>query len=148
MSARKLPIPNLQDADGKPVAGAGKGNTRAMTHGFRALAEIDRNPRTAAIAEWIESVLPVVDAADAPAIWLLAGCMERRIRGLAALESAKSVKETAILRRDLSTVENTIGRLLDQLAMTPTSRAKLGLDLSRTGEALREHLDATYGGGE
>ena len=40
---------------------------------------------------------------------------------------------------------NTAARLLDRLGCTPTSRAALGLDLTRArGEALRLHLAERY----
>ena len=122
---------------------ATEGNTRAMQSGFWALAEIERNRRTAALAEWIREAMPLTSPADEIAIWLLAGCIERRIRGLAELAGSTKPERTKVLRRDLSTVENTISRLLDQLGMTPTARAKLGLDHVR-GQALSEHLDRRY----
>jgi hypothetical protein len=140
-------LANLQDVDGRPVAGAEVANVRAKRHGFWALAEIERNPRTAAIAEWLMENLPISTPGDEVAVWLLAGCIERRIRGLAEIEEATTAKQRAALRRDLSTVENTAARLLDQLGLTPTSRARLGLDLSRTGDALAAHLDHHYGSG-
>lgn len=146
---RERSLANLRGPDGKPRAGFEVGNVERRTHGFRALVEIERSPRTAAIADEIEAVLPIAAPGDEFAVWLLAGMIERRIRGLAALaDPERSIEETRILRRDLSTVENSIARMLDALGLTPRSRAALGLDVARAEATVAERLRSVEGAAE
>jgi len=145
MSNRDRQLAGIQP----PPSPAENGNVRAQTHGFRSLVEIQRNPRTAAIADWIASAVPMRSPGDELPIFLLACEVERYLRGTAALDAADAdLEATRILRRDLSTVANTIGRLANSLGMTGLAAARLGLDLSRTGAALSEHLREHYPDGD
>lgn len=126
----------------------GEGNQLAVTHGtFSALRMA---PRAEAIADDLRSIVPASSASDEPTIRLLA-------LTLAQVEAATAwVAQEGIvdkkgqpqpILRHLGTMTNTAARLCSALGLTPTSRAQLGLDLTRArGEALREHLAAVYGG--
>jgi len=108
-------------------------------------------PRAAAIADDLREIVPTAGSADEPAIRLLALVLAR-------IEAANEwLAEHGLFRgargepqpilKALSTWENTAARLCDRLALTPTSRAALGLDLTRAkGEALRAHVAERYGG--
>jgi hypothetical protein len=65
-----------------------------------------------------------------------------RLEASAALDSPDARR----LREDEKGWANCVRRFLADLGLTPTSRAALGVNLSRArGEALRDHLEATYG---
>jgi hypothetical protein len=117
-----------------------------MSHGFWAIAEIERNPRTAAFAEWLLAELPTRGPGDEVTVWLAAGCIERVLRGREEI-AKRGLAAPNGMRRDLGTAERTISRLLNDLGLTPTARAKLGLDRVR-GAALIEHIERNYGRGK
>lgn len=106
-------------------------------------------PRAAEIADDLRAIVPASSSSDEPTIRLLALVLAR-------VEAANNwLAEKGIFRdakgnvqpviKSLSTWENTAGRLLDQLGLTPTSRAKLGVHLAHVkGEALRAHLADAY----
>jgi hypothetical protein len=108
-------------------------------------------PRAEELAAGIRELVPARSDSDEPTIRLLAMVLAR----IEAAHVWMGEQDLGIFRnaageiqpvlRALSTWENTAARLLDRLGMTPTSRAALGLDLSRTGEALRAHLEERYG---
>jgi hypothetical protein len=125
------------------------GNQLATTHGARAFVKLA--PRAAQLADDIRAVAPAGDDSDEVAIRLLA-------LTLAQVEAATSwLAEQGIvdgegnprgILRHLGTMMNTAARLANALGMTPTARAKMGLNLARArGEALRQHLDEHYGDG-
>jgi hypothetical protein len=59
-------------------------------------------------------------------------------------------QDPAKLRSDALGWANAARRLLNDLGLTPTSRARLGLNVARTrrGAALEEHLRERYGVGD
>jgi hypothetical protein len=141
--------PGLAVAAHKQLAPAPLGNDLAVKHG--AFAMLKLAPRAAEIADDLRAVVPAYSPADEPTVRLLA-------LSLAQVEAAtlylaehgftdKRGKTQGVLRH-LGTMMNTASRLCNALALTPTSRAKLGLNLTRTGDALRAHLDERYGGEE
>jgi hypothetical protein len=121
------------------------GHELSVRHG--AYATITLAPRATELADEIRELVPARSASDEPTIRLLA-------LALAQVEAAATyVAEHGIVDgkgnpqgvlRHLGTMTNTAARLCGQLGLTPTSRAALGLDLSRTGDALRRHLDERY----
>jgi Phage terminase, small subunit len=125
-------LANLQDADGKPVAGAEEGNDRALVHG--ATADLRLAPRVEELRTSLTEIIPAGTERDLPATTLLAW-------QLARIEQANTyLAENGILDgrgqprpvlKVLSTWENSAARLCDQLGLTPTARARLGLDMSR-----------------
>jgi hypothetical protein len=131
---------------GPPFAPA---NTVAVKSGFWARSEITRNPRTRQIADWIADSLPVRTPGDELPVWLLSCEIERYLRATAALESGeRSIAETKILRRDLSTVANTIGRLAAQCGLSALAAAQLGVDVAHAEQLVGERLRQTAGAGE
>lgn len=125
------------------------GNELGLRHG--AYAELRLAPRAAEIVEGLRGQVPARTEADEPTLWLLAQVLAR----IEAAHVWLAEQDLGIFRtsggelqpvlRALSTWENTAARLLDRLGCTPTSRAQLGLDLVRTGDALRAHLEERYG---
>jgi hypothetical protein len=124
----------------------------ARRHG--ATAMITLAPRADEIADDLREIVPAQSEADEPTIRLLALVLAR-------VEAANDyLAERGIFADDrgtpqpilkaLSTWENTAARLCDRLAMTPTARGALGLDLARArrGAALADHLRETYGVGD
>jgi len=140
------PVPNLQTPDGRPVAGAGPDNERALVHGAHSERRIA--PRVGELRREIAELVPVGTAADVPAITLLAHQLARielvnEYLGRAGVLDAKGQPRPVL--RVLSTWENSAARLLDQLGLTPTARARLGVDLTRMkGAALAEYLRENY----
>jgi hypothetical protein len=140
-------LENIQ-RDGKPVAGAEPENDRAVKHGAKATLKLA--PRVEEIRRDLADLVPVATEADLPAVTLLAW-------QLARIEAANSyLDEVGItdgkgkprpVLNVLSTWENSAARLCDQLGLTPTSRARLGVDLARMkgGNALAEHIAKNYG---
>lgn len=146
--AEVVPIRGIQDAAGKPVAGAGPGNRRALRHGV--YSERDLEPRAVALRSDLAELVPGGTAADEAAVTLL-GWQLARIEQANTYLAEKGIMDAKgrprpILKM-LSTWENSASRLCDQLGLTPTSRARLGVDLTRIkgGKALAEHIAKRYG---
>jgi phage terminase small subunit len=111
-------------------------------------------PRAEELADDLRSIVPAMSVADEPMVRLLA-------LQLARIEAANDwLAEHGLFRdakgepqpvlRALSTWENSAARLADRLGLTPTSRGRLGLDLTRARheEELRQHIAETYGAAE
>jgi hypothetical protein len=109
-----------------------RGNDLALTHG--ATATITLAPRASALADDLRAIVPACSEADEPTIRLAALVLARVEAANIWLDEhglfrdAKGEPQPVI--RVLSTWENTAARLLDRLGCTPTSRAKLGLDVA------------------
>jgi hypothetical protein len=136
------------------------GNQAARTHGGYSLLGI--GDRATEIADDIRPTLPAYAAADEPVLLLLATTLARIERANAAIEAVDAASEPlggylaardsptlapdlSRLRSDLRSWINTARRLANDLGLTPTSRARLGLDLvaaQRIGGELLER----YGG--
>jgi hypothetical protein len=126
------------------------GNQLPVKHGAYAMVQLA--PRAAEIAAELSEVVPAASPADTPTIRLLALTLARieRIETWLAEQPLHDFRneqgEMQPALKQLAGWVNTAARLCDRLALTPTSRGKLGLDLSRArGEALRQHLDDNYG---
>lgn len=119
------------------------GNTRAMRHGaYSAALVADVTPEVRELMDALGGVAPVRDPdgglpdADVVAVERAARLLRRYRRIEAWLdlygeldEKTGDVKPAARLAGELGT---SLDRALDALGMTPTSRARLGLDLART----------------
>jgi transcriptional regulator with XRE-family HTH domain len=142
-------------------AGFGEGNELALKHG--AYSSLKLGPRVAELADEIREVAPVYSPADEAIVRLLATTLSRIERASVAIDvvdDKAAGKELAAytglsadslqrLRSDLRGWINTARRLANDLGMTPTSRARLGLDIVRgRGEALRAHLANKRAGAE
>lgn len=129
-------LANIQ-CDGRPVAGAEPGNTRAASHGaYSRVVE----PRAAVIEAELRTLLPVASASDAPAIRALAR-VEARIEivseWLAQHGLLRAGDRPQPILRSLSTWENTALRLYEHLGLTPAARLRLGLEVVRARDAAR-----------
>jgi hypothetical protein len=110
-------------------------------------------PRAGELADSIRPLVPGYAASDEVALRLLGLVIARLERTSEALATAKP-DELVNLRADERAWINSARRLLNDLGLTPTSRAQLALALARTGGALNEierldeYLDRRYGDGE
>jgi hypothetical protein len=131
----------------------GRGNTAAVRHGAQATLALQ--PRAAEIADDLRLIVPAVSDADEPAIRVLALLLARLEAANAWLAERETIfankrGEVWPVLKLVGSWENSATRLFDQLGLTPTARARLGVDLSRLrqGEALQAHLVERYGGAE
>ncbi len=123
-----------------------EGHTLSTRHG--AYAVVSLGPRAAEIAEQLRALVPGGDPVDGPAVSVLASVLARLERAMSALDAvdaatsehplsqyAGSKTETldqfARLRQDAKGWANVALRGLDALALVPTSRGRLGLDVAR-----------------
>lgn len=123
-----------------------KGHTLSRRHGAYSLVSLE--PRALELAGEIRELVPARSDADEISIRLLALALAQVEGASTWLAEHGLVDEHGNARsllRHLGTMMNTAARIADRLGMTPTSRAQLGLDLTRAkGEALRAHLDERY----
>ena len=132
------------------------GNQIALKHGANSTFAIA--PRAAELAGELRQVVPTYSPADEVSVRLLAITLARIERAVAALERVDgaagenplgpylgdSAEVMRWLRTDLRLWVASAGRLAESLGLTPTSRAKLGLDVARTGDALADYLAEHY----
>lgn len=111
------------------------GNAAAVRHG--AYATLALGPRVDQLADELRGIVPAYTPSDEPALRLLGLALARLERVETALSDAKP-GERQRLRQDALGWANAARRLLNDLGMTPTSRARLGLDISRTGSIVRQ----------
>jgi len=120
-----------------------RGNEIALRHGAYSLIRL--RPRAEEIAQGLDGIVPAVAPADEPTIRLAALALAQVEAVAEYLDENGIVDENGQAQpvvRHFGTMLNTAARLLDRLGCTPTSRAALGLDLTRArGEALRLHLE-------
>jgi hypothetical protein len=117
-------------------------NQLAVKHG--SYATVALGPRVDELADEIRDLVPVYTPSDEIALRLLCLALARQERAEAALAEADASDATK-LRQDALGWANAARRLLNDLGMTPSSRAKLGLNVARArGAALREHLREHY----
>jgi hypothetical protein len=142
-------IANIQTPDGQPIAGAEADNRRALKGGWHSARVLA--PRAEELRDEIASLVPAIGPSDEPAVKLLAWQLARCERANAWLDEHGLLTDSGApqpVLRVLSTWENSAARLLDQLGMSPTSRARLGLDLSRAGALAEERMRAVEGAGD
>lgn len=116
-----------------------KGNALAVRHG--AYATILLGQRVEELAAELRELVPAYSPSDEPAVRVLCLALARLERAEAALEEA-APSELGKLRQDALGWANAARRLLNDLGMTPTARARLGLDIARTREEAFRRLDA------
>lgn len=131
-------------------------NTVGMRHG--AYANLALAPLAAEHAEELRRLVPLRSESDEPTIRLLSIAMARIDRAEAALARVDEASEdnplagyvgelgerVQELRRDLRSWVGTAGRLADSLGLSVTARARLGLDVARTENALEAYLAEHY----
>lgn len=105
-----------------------EGNQAAVRHG--AYATVALGPRVDELAELLRESVPAYSPSDEVAVRLLGLALARLEAAGTAIEGA-TPGDLARLRADERGWVNTARRLLGDLGMTPTSRARLGLDLTR-----------------
>lgn len=136
---RRAQLANLRPGSGQ----AGAGNQRALAHGGYSEALVaDVSDEVRELMDALGATAPVRDAdgslpsADVAAVERVARLL-RRWRKLEAwldahgaiVEKTGEVKPAAKYAAELG---ESLGRALDTMGMSPTSRARLGLDLARS----------------
>jgi hypothetical protein len=137
------------------------GNVVGVRHGsYLPEAMISREERTQQLAQMIMDTQPVRHAGDVDSIQRLAVCLRRVERGLVALEACEERLAEAVARGDYDAALDDLAERLQRhlrawlkmaadaqadLGRTPTSRARLGLDVIRTQQALADYLAENYG---
>jgi hypothetical protein len=119
------------------------GNARAVKHGATAVLALA--PRSAQIAEGLRPLVPLCSEADEPAIRVLAGVLARIETANVFLDEhglfrPGKDKQLQPVAERIASWENSAARMMDQLGLTPTSRAKLGVDLTRQRDAIAEAI--------
>lgn len=125
-----------------------RGHAVSTKHGFWAspMLRPDDQAEVEAIAASIVEALPAYESSFGIAVEQLAVKIWRQRRAYADLAEHGVIRDSrpAPVSIDLAKLENAIARDLDALGLTPTSRARLGLDLVRTRDALSEYLSVAY----
>jgi hypothetical protein len=122
-----------------------EGNGAAVRHG--AYATLRLGARAAEIEDELRPLVPGGDPVDAPAVSVLAMVLARLERAMLALDQVDDTMERPLsqyvgakgdtldqlsrLRQDARGWANVALRGLDALALVPTSRGRLGLDVAR-----------------
>ena len=116
------------------------GHALRLTHG--AYADVRLGERVAELADEVRPLVPGYSEADEVAVRILCLALARLEASSAALQGA-STDELARLRSDERGWANTVRRYLNDLGLTPTARARLGLVAVRAkGEAVAVYLQA------
>jgi hypothetical protein len=132
------------------------GNSAAVKHGAYA-SPVKLSARAAEIADAIRPTLPLYSPVDEPVLQLLGLTLTRIEKATAAIEEVDEraaselgpyviddASKLTALRADLRGWIGTARNLANDLGATPTARARLGLDIARTEDAL-DALMATGG---
>jgi hypothetical protein len=121
-------------------------NTLAVRHGARGTVTLE--PRAHEIADELRALVPGYAESDEIVVRTLSFVLARIEKTSAALAEAKPDELASLEARSVAWV-NAARRLLNDLGMTPSARAKLGLSVARGAreaeEALRRHVDQHYG---
>lgn len=137
------------------------GNQVARKHGGYALVGLGE--RASEIADTLRPTMPAYSVADEPTLSLLSVTLARIERATAAIEvvdanttsplseylagdEATLAPNLSALRNDLRAWIGLARRLSNDLGLTPTSRAKLGLDIAAAQKMLGADLVERYGG--
>jgi len=129
------------------IAPAEPGNDRAVTHGAYSAARLE--PRVQALTGELRTVVPGYQPADDAVITMLALLLAQLEQVNAWLADHGLFKNVA--RGELQPVLaaqgkwiNTASRLCDQLALTPTARARLGV-VAASDDGYARYLEITNG---
>lgn len=123
-----------------------RGHSLSTRHGAYAVVQL--GPRAAEIAEELRSLVPGGDPVDGPAVSVLALVLARLERAMVALDQVdeamgerplsqyvgsktETLEQFGRLRQDAKGWASVALRGLDALALVPTSRGRLGLDVAR-----------------
>jgi hypothetical protein len=145
---RSALVPSTSHGQGcscQRCVGFERGNTAAVKSGAR--AKLMLVPRAEALADALREVVPVGAPADEPAISMygmaaaqaeaagiwLATMQAKDRRGELSAEERETMRR---LGQDTRSWINTVMKTLDALGCTPTSRARLGLDIAATRRQL------------
>lgn len=109
------------------------GNAAGLRHG--AYAELRLSERVRDLAPVLEQLVPGFRPSDAPMVALLALAWARLEAASAAIDAA-GPEELQRLRQDERGWANHAARVMDMLGMSPTARARLGLDVAMTARTL------------
>ena len=109
------------------------GNTVSVRHG--AYARLQLSEPAAATADVLRDLVPLSHDADEAVLQVFGLVLEQLKRAAVALDDAADRKERLELSRDARAWTAKALACADVLAMTPTSRARLGLDLARAHSA-------------
>jgi len=109
------------------------GNTVSVRHG--AYARLQLSEPAAITADVLRDLVPLSNDADEAIIQAFALVLEQLKCAATALEDAGSRAERLELSRDARAWTGKALAFADALGMTPTSRARLGLDLARAHSA-------------
>ena len=113
------------------------GHALSTRHG--AYSSVRLAPRAVELEADLVRLVPTYTDSDGPAVALLATTLARVERAAQAVDDAADDPDgPKRLEQDLRGWVNTAARLLDALGMTPTSRARLGLDLARVEDTLAQ----------
>lgn len=124
-------------------AGFQSGHELATKHGAYSIVKVSE--RAAELAADLGPLVPGYCSSDEPAVRLLAIMLARVERAEAALEEAGPA-DLQRLRQDALGWANASRRMMNDLGMTPTARARMGLDVARAkGAALAAHVADRYG---
>jgi hypothetical protein len=119
------------------------GHTLSQKHG--AYAHVALGERASELALDLAELVPARLDSDGPAIQLLAltlARLERAERAVEAAEAAGDLELTAPRERDVRAWIGLSVKLLGALGMTPTARARLGLDVALARRATIADLHA------
>lgn len=150
-----MPEPQAEEQPAEPCEKCGEahpawsrcpfqpGHELSVRHGL--YATIKLAPRALELADELREIVPASSPSDEPSIGLLALVLARVETANVWLDEHGIFSDergnVQPVIRALSTWENTAARLMDRLGLTPTSRAQLGLDLTRAkGEAASAYL--------
>jgi hypothetical protein len=111
--------------------------------------KLSSDPRVIELADQLHDLVPLQSPADRPLVMLLAIALTRVSRALHWIEKCESegTEVAERLTRDLYSWSRQSARLADQLGLSPTSRARLGLHVVRSQTELADYLRAAYGEG-
>lgn len=128
-------------------SGFAPGNGVALIHGANAsVAKL--LPEAEPLAEQLAPLVPAFTESDRPLVLLLALTFRRIARAeayLSASEEASDADRAEKLARELRGWVNSSVRIMDSLGMSPTARARLGLDLARGASELERYVEHAYG---
>jgi hypothetical protein len=110
------------------------GNDAALKHG--AYATVQLGERVDVLADSIRDLVPSYRAADEIAVRMLCLALARLERSAGAIDSTTDPTELGRLRSDERGWANTVRRYLNDLGLSPMSRAKLRLDVAVTQRVL------------
>lgn len=104
------------------------GNEVAVKHG--AYATVKLGPRVDELADAIRDDVPTYRPADEIMLQLLALCLARLEAAREAVDSATSPADVERLLRDMRAWVGKCRQILNDLGMSPASRARLGVDVT------------------